>query len=103
MKLIIDISDDIYNRLQTDFVSAGNTFYDTALNSIINGTPVSTDGDLISRSALKKEFERYEEGDVFYVGQIIDFFINHAPTVSIKSCRECPFVADEEKQISEVD
>lgn len=40
MKLIINIPDDIYNRLQTDFVSAGNTFYDTALNSIINGTPM---------------------------------------------------------------
>jgi len=40
MNLIIDIPDDIYKRLQTDFVSAGNTFYDTALNSIINGTPM---------------------------------------------------------------
>ena len=41
MKRIVDIPDEIYDRLKSDFVSAGNTFYDTALNSIIDSVPFS--------------------------------------------------------------
>ncbi|MBO4543602.1 MAG: hypothetical protein J5725_10535, partial [Bacteroidales bacterium] len=81
MKLIIDISDDIYNRLQTDFVSAGNTFYDTALNSIINGTPVST--ELATNlqptcNNLQQRQGEWERVGLFYDRNVI----------------ECPFCGD---------
>ena len=55
MKLIIDIDKEDYERLH--WTTIGKTAVDHSeklRKYILNGTPVSTDGDTISRSALKK-------------------------------------------------
>jgi len=62
MKLIIDIPDEQYEYIKK---SDKNTFAavsskECMLHAIKNGTPVSTEGDLISRSALKKVLEELE-------------------------------------------
>ncbi|MBO7733223.1 MAG: hypothetical protein J6S67_11735 [Methanobrevibacter sp.] len=56
MKLIIDIPEEIY----TDICDNGYIFDEDSVDiakAIKNGTSVSTEGDLISRSALKKAIE----------------------------------------------
>ena len=54
MKLIIDIPDDIYRRLKAGDTNAGNTFHNTALESIGNGVVLPTEhGDLIDRNLLR--------------------------------------------------
>lgn len=41
IKVIVELDQDVYYRLINDgFVNAGNTYYNTLLNSIMNGTPV---------------------------------------------------------------
>ena len=59
--------------------------------------------DLISRDALKKVLCEEYEAKEHYIGEKMLEAIDNAPTVSIKSCCECPFVADEEKQITNGD
>ena len=58
MKLIIDIPDSDYERIKdlvaTDTQYTTATTVGTAYQVIANGTTVSTDGDLISREALKE-------------------------------------------------
>jgi hypothetical protein len=39
MKLIIDIPEDVYRRLKAGDTNAGNTFHNTALETIGNGIP----------------------------------------------------------------
>jgi hypothetical protein len=82
MKLIIDIPDEQYEYIK---LSDKNTFADVSskecmLYAIKNGTPVSTEGDLISRDALKEEFAKHTDswGDL-QVGW--DYLIDNAPAV----------------------
>lgn len=57
MKLIIDIPDSDYERIkdlvETDTKYTTATTVGTAYQVIANGKPVSNDGDLISREALR--------------------------------------------------
>lgn len=39
-RVVIDIPEDVYMRLKAGDTNAGNTFHNTALNSIKNGTPM---------------------------------------------------------------
>ena len=61
MKLIIDIDEEVYNHIK----DSGDKYYihfltndeSLAIEAIANGIPVNTDGDTISRSALRKNME----------------------------------------------
>lgn len=81
MKLMINIPDEAYellkNKLELDNI---------AESIIANGTPVSAEGDLISRKALKEDINSLYEYDTyneeFDAGiQSILNFIDNAPTV----------------------
>lgn len=81
MKLLIDIPDDQYEFIK---LSDKNTFASVSskecmLYAIKNGTPVSTKGDLISRSELKKKFGYTDE---WYKSRTVAQEIDNAPTVS---------------------
>lgn len=66
-------------------------------------------GDLISRKALREDLRRFfpvevlegMESKILFAQIMHD--IDNATTVSVNSCRECPFVVDEEKQITNGD
>lgn len=78
MKLIIDIDEKDYANIKdcpTDYE------YSVALMTIANGTPVSNEGDLISRSELKKVLIEEYEAREHYIGEIILKAIDNAPTV----------------------
>ena len=86
MKLIIDIDDKEYEfikDLRSLMIGRGTckTIQYNVINAIKNGTPVSTDGDLISREALKQaldeQMNNFEENCRDSVFDIID----NAPTV----------------------
>ena len=92
MKLIIDIDKEDYERLH--WTTIGKTAVDHSeklRKYILNGTPVSTDGDVISRSVLKKEVKNaieYTTSD-FDKGYNIGLekalnCIDNAPTVEEK-------------------
>ena len=58
MQVIIDIPEDVYRRLKAGDTNAGNTFHNTALESIGNGVVLpESHGDLIDRSELIKVLE----------------------------------------------
>lgn len=77
MKLIINIPDEAYELLKS------KSELDNIAESIIaNGTPISTEGNLISREALKREFEAtpYNDyDDLLRTERLID----EAPTVEL--------------------
>ena len=84
MKLIIDIPDEQYEYIN---LSDKNTFADVSskecmLYAIKNGTPVSTGGDLISRSELKKAFNKWWGCDDIPT-TIVEDLIDSAPTIEI--------------------
>ena len=56
MKLIIDIPD-----YELEEVKNGSIASNIILKAVKNGTPITTDGDLISRNALKEEIEKNKE------------------------------------------
>ena len=79
MKILIDIPDEQYEYIKK---SDKNTFAavsskECMLYAIKNGTPIPTEGDLISRSALKKSFSGYT---LFTADTVIEH-IDTAPTV----------------------
>ena len=88
MKLIIDIPADVYDDIEHNKGDYINT-----LNwAVRNGTPVSNEGDLISRSALKEKIDfvfpydplaDYEEN----IGEVMKL-IDNAPTVAV-NCKDC--------------
>ena len=58
MQVVIDVPEDIYRRLKAGYTNAGNTFHNTALESIGNGVVLpESHGDLIDRSELIKVLE----------------------------------------------
>jgi hypothetical protein len=55
MRLIIDIDDEmVCNDIKNKALEPTSATDEAIINALYNGTPVSTDGDLISREALKK-------------------------------------------------
>ena len=82
MKLMINIPDEAYELLKS------KSELDNIAESIIaNGTPISTKGDLISRSDLKKVFD-----NLGYLTVKIERIIDNAPTVcgnNPKWCESC--------------
>ena len=89
MKLIIDISDESYKKFKTPRTVGLTEAFDqraTLIRAIQNGTPVSTDGDLISRKALKRAacVKFYTTP---YYKHILDL-IDNAPAIAI-NCKDC--------------
>ena len=87
MRLLIDIPDEQYEYIKR---SDKNTFAavsskECMLYAIKNGTPISTDGDLISRSELKKSFEHLASDDyenpLWYESTVFRV-IDNVPTVA---------------------
>lgn len=86
MKIVIDVSDTLYKTCKR-LVSEGDPR--PSESCIANGTPVSTDGDLISRKALKKAIEEvegnydgYEPNDLGrFMNKVDDLIDNAPPTV----------------------
>lgn len=81
MKLIIDIDEEKYEWVKKNNPNADiNSF----VGAIANGTPVSNEGDLISRSRLRKNMEfvcmSVMAGTDPYNAPLIE--IDNAPTVS---------------------
>jgi len=60
MKLIIDIDEKEYRTIlaNAELYKATNWGSVNVWDAILNATPISTDGDLISRSALKEEVNK---------------------------------------------
>ena len=92
MKLIIDIPDSDYERIkdlvETDTKYTTATTVGTAYQVIANGIPVSNDGDLISRNALRKDIEHlhsvYVENKEWFYTDVLNH-IDNAPTVETKT------------------
>ena len=80
MKVIIDIDEDMYKACQRA-VNNPKMTVDEVDVAIANGTPVLTEGDLISREALKKAIQDNGYKHYFEIFEIID----NAPTVEEKS------------------
>jgi len=98
MKLIIDISEEEYKSILS-YVQVYNSHY---ADMIRNGKPFeeTTNGDLISRSALKEAFEDtvcIEPMPYAFVKQIIDnaLTVEERPkgewTITKEGYVECPF------------
>ena len=121
MKLIIDIPDDVYESVKsTKTIETINYDIVSLYRAIKNGTPVSTDGDLISREALKKAIEGlvvggaeglknyYENGsksdENAWIGGIYDAWelICNAPTVEYPEViiLKCDTEEDKQKLLS---
>ena len=69
MKIVIDIPENVYRRLKAGDTNAGNTFHNTALESIGNGIVLPKGhGDLIDRDKLERdtEWDEYEDGFISY-------------------------------------
>ena len=94
MKLIIDIDEEQYEFIK-EYVKDHDLFEEVYQN-IADGTPVNTDGDTISRSALKEEVKKLNEmlpnltdekdkQSVRFAINILQNLINNLPAVeSIK-------------------
>ena len=87
MNLIIKIDDDIAkgirgeNECEVEPREIVRSFQATIADAIKNGTPVSTDGDLISREALKKDLASYDRE--FAPDWVLNC-IDNAPTVEVR-------------------
>ena len=82
MKLIIDIPD-----YKLDEVQNGSIASNEILKAVRKGTPISTEGDLISREALRESFSGYT---LFTANTVIEH-INNAPTINTENCDDCPY------------
>lgn len=91
MRTIIEIDDKDYealNKVGHNGIEFNDTLEGRVYRAIANGTPVSTDGDCISRSALKKAIEEvegnydgYEPNDLGRFMNKVDDLIDNAPAV----------------------
>lgn len=90
MKLIIDIDENVFTRLfdnGTEGISVEDRI--EVGKAIRKGTPVSTEGDLISREALKKALkEIFDTVEVVLFDDIIAT-IDNAPTVEVGYLTNC--------------
>ena len=100
MKLIIDISKNEYNDIVEQVKKCD--YPDMGLGKIIaNGKPVSTEGDLISREALKKACSEMVRGYINSdfipcpTGNKAMELIDNAPTVVCEEREQgkCPYYA----------
>ena len=89
MKLIIDIDDEmVCNDIKNKALEPTSETDKVIINALYNGTPVSNEGDLISREALKKTFieeccgccDNCSHCMAGYKCELID----NAPTVSLQ-------------------
>lgn len=78
VKLMIEIEEDYYELIKAD-VKSGNDYKPCVL--IANGTPI-TEGDLISRSALKEKYLNLLDSAKELGTQVGPYFIDNAPTVT---------------------
>ena len=111
MKLIIDIPDYSLEEVQNGSIASG-----VILKAVRNGTPINTDGDLISCEALKEIIETYRPTLIssdYLQGKnnMIDYCIaeiDNAPTVEpeelIKPIAEikCEISEEEKQRIIEI-
>ena len=104
MKLIIDISKEKYEWIKNNNPNADTN---SIVGVVANGIPYEErpQGDLISRSELKKEISNLTG----YIGsgmsptmlvrnKILDL-INNASTVIIDNCGKCPYYKDSDRDI----
>lgn len=92
MKLLIDIDDEmVCNDIKNKALEPTSTTDKVIINALYNGTPVSNEGDLISRSELKKVIDTVkqigydtENKPLFDYIELPDLIkvIDNAPTVS---------------------
>ena len=84
MKLMIDIDNNDYEFIKDlrSLIIGGRgnckTIQYNVINAIKHGTPVSNEGDLISRSELKKAIKEFEDVRGY---SILLYIIDNAPTV----------------------
>ena len=94
MKLIIDIPDSILETIDDDRVISREQLM-VLQKHIANGTPI-TEGDLISRSALKAAVKTKLTSGEYYPYHFIKL-IDNAPTVeAIKQCKYCKHCGNED-------
>lgn len=74
MKVIIDIDEELYKNVIED--TRNGYLGSDVWKAVANGTPISTEGDLISRNDLKKVFD-----NLGYLTVKIERIIDNAPTV----------------------
>lgn len=80
MKIVIDIPEDVYRRLKDGSTNAGNTFHNTALESISNGVVLPKGhGRLIDASMLRSMYAINRANFNTVVG--IQKWIDDAPTI----------------------
>lgn len=91
-KYIIEIDEDDYKQLK-DCPSVWNSHYERI---IANGRPISTDGDLISRSDLKEQFI---EGA--YTSKGVREKIDSAPAINAYTPEQVKELIDLNKKLSE--
>lgn len=96
MKLIIDIDEKKYEEIKQIAKAQLELTDKTEAQIIANGTPISNDGDLISRSELKKALDELFESGGYDSGLVMNT-INDAPKVA-ESCKELHEVATERPQ-----
>jgi hypothetical protein len=78
IKLIIEVDEKYYEACK----DAVKELYPSQIDKVIaNGIPYNSTDDLISRSALLKELDEYNEFAVFDCEAVKDI-INNAPTIS---------------------
>ena len=76
MQIVIDIEEDFYRRLKAGDTNAGNTFHNTALEAIANGTPLPKGhGDLIDRDVA---YDVYHNANLSWNGSGL---LKYIPTV----------------------
>lgn len=107
MKLIIDIDDEmVCNDIKSKALEPTSVTDEIIINALYNGTPVSTEGDLISRSALKKTVENEEGISWVFYGKddlcVRKKYIDNAPAVAPDRpqgewiCPKCDLYSDED-------
>ena len=78
IKLVIEIEENDYEALRNDGVQNHIALADEIIR---NGTPI-TEGDLISRSALKEKYIKLLDSAKELGTQVSPCFIDNAPTVA---------------------
>ena len=86
MKLMIELSQEEYEFLKDlEFLNVGRCGYKTIQQNVINaikfGTPI-TEGDMISRSALKEKYIKLLESAKELGTQVSPYFIDNAPSIA---------------------
>ena len=85
MKIVIDIPEDIYRRLKAGDTNAGNTFHNTALESISNGVVLPKGhGRLIDVDEEIKYARKWIKHPNQYISQRNKDFILYSLHINLK-------------------